>query len=197
MATTYVGYRPVLAQRNANNFIGPKGKVGVYSNYELRNTGPKVFTGAPDRQYVVGTNKDIGILEYIFTGRQHVAPMADAGNGPSTAYMRGDPYVLRATDGAKVFPAGYGHIDRVTSYSLYSNYQYNGLTQLQPLKDAGHVRRTNAGLSYGGAFDPLVNRGVSVGPMANAGQLPPADATSPYGRNKVNEWRGLPSSRAL
>ena len=197
MATTYIGYKPVLAQRNSKNFIGPKGKVGVYSNYELRDTGTKIFTGFPDRQYVMGTKNDINILEYIFAGRQHIAPMKDPGLGVDTSYMRGRPYELRATGGAKVFPTGYGHVDRLTSYSSYSNYIPDGLDNAQPLKAAGHLRRVNAGLSYGGAFDPLVNRGVSVAPMAKAGQVLPTGYTNPYGKNKVNEYRGLASTRAL
>lgn len=197
MPTTYIGYRPVLTQRDSNNFIGPKGVVGVYSNYELRDTGPKVFTGFPDNNHVLGGLEHARILEYIFAGGHHIAPMRGAGDGPRQEGARFRPWEKRATQGAQVFPTGYGHADRITSYSFYSNFYPDGLDSAEPMADVGHVRRVNAGLSYGGAFEPGINNGVSVTPMAAPGQAAPVDHTSPYGKNKINVWRGVPSSRAL
>lgn len=197
MALTYVGYRPILAGRNSNNFIGPRGNVGKYSNYSLRDTGTKVFTGFPNTNYAVGSNdRQVRILEYIYSGRQHVAPMAGAGLGPDLLTgARYKPLENKAAGGALVFQPAYGHLDRVTNYSAYSNYQYDGLDSAEPMKGPGHVLRYTT--TYGGPFKPYENKGASVQAMYNPGQTIPAVYTNAYGKNRVNEWRGLPSSKAL
>jgi hypothetical protein len=62
-----------------------------------------------------------------------------------------------------VFASGYGHVKRVTDYSLYNNYIFDGVTS------------------------------TNVFP-SGYGQ---ANTASDYGRNKVKEWAGVASARAL
>ena len=197
MATFYVGYRPVLRGRDADNFRHTtKDRVGVYSNYELMDVGPKLLTGAPDNEYVLGTYKHARILEYIFAGKPHIAPMSNAGGGVRIDYYRYRPLEYKGLPGGSVFQSGYGHGVRgdIFTFSNYSNYVYDGLPALQALINSGHARRFNT--SYGGAFDPFVHKGLTTA-MANVGQALPDGYDNDYGKNKVNEWRGVPSARAL
>jgi len=199
MATFYVGYRPVLRGRNANNFVhSTKNKVGVYSNYSLMDNAPKLLAGFPDNAYVMGTYKQALLLEYIAAGKPHIAPMKDPGSGTRLSYGRFRPYENKGLEGAKAFPAGYGHAIRgdIFTYSNYSNYIYDGLAAVEALKSPGHAIRY--GLSYGGPFKPYINQGITPQALAGGGQAVPATAiASNYGHNRVNEWRGLPSSKAL
>lgn len=199
MTTFYVGARPVLRGRDADNFINFwKNKVGVYSNWSLQDTAPKLLAGFPDNEYVLGTPKHAGILEYLFSGKQHVAPMDGAGGGTRLDYGR--LHMMEYKGAVPAFPSGYGHAyNRGLYYEGYSNSVYPGLSSTVGLPSAttGHAHRVN--VSYGGAFDPYTFNGTpSSLAMPNVGQAAPATATeSIYGHNRVNEWRGTPSSKAL
>lgn len=198
MATFYVGYRQVLRGRNANNFVhSTKNKVGVYSNYSLMDNSPKLLSGFPDNAYTRGTYKQALLLEYIAAGLPHIAPMSGAGGGARVDGARFRPLENKGLAGAKAFPSGYGHAVRgdIYSFSNYSNFIFDGLAAVEALASPGHAIRY--GLSYGGPFKPYQNQGITPQALAGGGQAVPAVATGSYGHNRVNEWRGLPSSRAL
>lgn len=202
MATFYVGSRPVLGGRNVNNFIhSTKNKVGTYSYWQLQDQGSKLLAGAPDNEYALGTRKHARILEYIYSGKPHVAPMARAGgNSSGTArqpYNRFRPLEYKGLTASAAL-GNVGHAIRDLYYSQYSNYTFDGVPSADAMTNVGHVRRFSQ--SYGGAFNPYVWNGVpsSSAMPGTIGQALPATAmTSNYGHNKVNEWRGVPSSKAL
>lgn len=199
MATYYVGPRPVLRGVDADNFVHYwKNKVGVYSNYALQNTGSKLLDGFPDNEYVLGTRKHAGILEYVFSGKQHLAPMIDPGSGTRLSYHRTKMWEYKGTTSSLAL-GNVGHAKRSLYYGGYNNFAFDGVTSTEAIPNAttGHVRRFTT--TYGGAFDPYVFQGTpSSLAMTNVGQALPATAmTSNYGHNKVNEWRGSPSSKAL
>lgn len=199
MATFYQGYRPVLRGRNVKNFVhSVKNKVGVYSYYPLMDNASKLLAGFPDNTYTIGTYKHALILEYIAAGKPHVAPMKDPGSGARLSYARFRPFEFKGLEGAKAFGSGYGHAVRAGAftYSEYNNFIYDGLIAIEALKSPGHAIRYNQ--TFGGAFKPYINQGVTPQALASAGQAIPATAiTSNYGHNRVNEWRGLLSSKAL
>lgn len=202
MATFYVGPRPVLRGRNVNSFIhSTKNKVGTYSYWELQDQGAKLLAGAPDNEYVLGTRKHARILEYIYSGKPHVAPMARLGGNSSgsarQAYNRFRPLEYKGLTATAAL-GNPGHAPRTLYYSEYNNYLFDGPPCCDSLANPGHARRFNA--SYGGAFNPYVFNGTpsSLAMSGTIGQALPATAmTSNYGHNKVNEWRGVPSSKAL
>jgi hypothetical protein len=197
MATVYIGYRPILKGRNANDSIHYwKGKVGVYSNWSLMNPSHPL-DGAPDRNAVLGNDTRLSrptFLEYIFAGGHHLYRMANAGGGARLDYGRFRPLEYKGLLGASAFPGTFGHQVRVTDYSQYNNYIFDGVSAADIMLATGHVRRFNA--SYGGAFDPYIFKGV-VSVMVNTGQALPVGYDNPYGHNRVLEWRGVPSAQAL
>lgn len=202
MATFYVGPRPVLRGRNVNNFIhSTKNKVGTYSYWELQDQGAKLLAGAPDNEYTLGTRKHARILEYIYAGKPHVAPMArQGGNSSGSARQSGARYRPLEFKGLTASAAlgSAGHAIRSLYYSQYNNYEFDGVASADVMANAGHVRRFTT--TYGGAFNPYVYNGApsSLAMSGTVGQALPATAmTSNYGHNKVNEWRGVPSSKAL
>jgi hypothetical protein len=191
MATYYVGHREILRGRNTKDFVHPYKGVGTYSNYQLHDTGSKVFTGAPDTNYTLGDRRHAGILEYIYAGKHHTAPMKGAGDGTRLSYHRTHPHENKAAGGQKVFSGTWGHADRVTSYSAYSNFVHDGVN-VEPLKNAGHARRFNT--TYGGASDPHRHQGVRTAMSGTVGQALPSGYDNDYGKNKVNEFQGIRSA---
>lgn len=202
MATFYSGYRSVLRGRDVDNFVHTyKGVAGTYSYYPLMDTAPKMFAGAPETQRVLGDNRHAGILEYMFAGKHILSPMRNAGGGNRLPYARFSPLEYKGLNSAKVFKNGFGHVarDDIFTYSNYSNYVYDGLPNREALKNPGHARRFTGAYGYSGAFDPYVNQGIgkSARVMANPGSALPVGYNNPYGKNKVNEWLGTPSMKAL
>lgn len=200
VATTYVGTRPILKGRTLATAVNTyTGKVMKYSNWLLMSPD-HVLDGAPDRQYVVGQNNRYAKARFLaqqFAGTAvYVSPLTAPGLGARQADGRYRPFEFKGLAGAAVFPSNFGHAPfRNLYYSEYSNDIFDGVPSAITLTGGGHVRRFNA--PWGGAFDPYANKGVSVQPFANPGKVAPADALSPYGHNRVREWRGVPSSRAL
>lgn len=196
MATFYIGYRPVLKGRDADDAVHFwKGTVGVYSNWDLMNPS-HVLDGAPDRHAALGDDTRLSrptLLEYLFAGGQHLYDMANPGSGARLDYGRFRPLEFKGLVGANAFPSYFGHAKRTTDYSLYSNYIFDGVTAADVMAAAGHVRRFDA--SYGGAFDPYIFKGT-IPVMVNVGKALP-DADYAYGFNRVNEWRGVPSMKVL
>jgi hypothetical protein len=197
MTTFYTGYRSVLRGRDADNFIHTyKGEVGVYSNWSLMDTGSKVLAGMPNTEYVLGTYKHARLLEYLFAGGHHIAPINNVGGGTRIEGARFSPLTYRGLPGAAA-TYGLGHAeDRVNSYSAYSNYKYDGLISAEPLKSdsVGHAVRYS--VSYGGASKPNQFQGIEE-VLGNVGHAIEDGYDVEYGRNKSLEWRGVPSARAL
>jgi hypothetical protein len=197
MATAYVGVRPILAGVDVDSWVHYwKNKVGTYSNWSLQNTGSKVLTGFPDNERTLGTDGKVRkarFLELIFTGKQPLSPMDGSGGGTRITGMRFRPLEYKGTLSGSVFPSGYGHALRTTAYSVYTNFVYDGLGS-DILAGSGHAHRI--GVSYGGAFEPYFFHGVPS-TLAMPGTVGQANTTSVYGRAKVNEWKGVLSSKAL
>lgn len=203
MATAYVGPRPVLKGRTLATAVNTyTGKVMKYSNWLLMSPD-HVFDGAPDRQFVVGQDNryaKAGRLAQQYAGSVfYIADLANPGNGTRQYNGRFRPFENKGLPGSAVFTPGYGHtfMGRTFTYSGYSNDLYDGVPSgLAFPSTFGHARRFST--TYGGAFDPYANKGVTVQALNNPGQPVPATATTDqYGHNKVQEWRGVPSSKVL
>ena len=205
MATFYTGSRPVLKGRTSTQNIHIwKNKAEVYSNWSLMNPS-HVLDGAPDRHVDPGTGNYPGdyFTSYIFRGRQHIAPMTAPGLGARVDGMRYRPLEYRGLTGAKAFSDDFGHsATRVTSYSLYSNYVFDGIpgAETLPSSTVGHSRRYTSTINSFGSFDPYIHKGTSSSeafPSTFGQANPSAHNSSDYRSAKVNEWRGTPSSKAL
>jgi hypothetical protein len=200
MATAYIGVRPILKGRNAKDNINTgTGAVEVYSNWSLMNSS-HVLDGFPDRNVALGTQTRLSaptMLEYMFSGKAWTYPMAGAGGGTRLSYHRTKPLEYKGLAGSAIFQSGYGHIDRVTSYSLDPPFEFSGLASAEALKAPGHAVRYTA--AYGGASNPLVWKGVASAKAmpGTVGKTLPVSYDYDYGFNRVNEWRGVPSAKAL
>lgn len=198
MATFYVGYRPVLRSRNSNDHVHHwRGEVGTYSHYALMSSS-HVLSGAPDNKKVPGEERGynyVRLLEYIYAGGQHIAPMVGAGDGPRWEGGRFRPLEYKGLPSAVIFSGDYGFTGPPTESARYSNLAFDGLAVTEALLGAGTPRRFN--VSFGGAFDPFIYKGASERAMEDPGQPLPVGYDNPYGKNKINEWRGIPSAKAL
>jgi GH24 family phage-related lysozyme (muramidase) len=192
MATFYVGPRPVLRGRSTADMVNPyKGTAGTYSFYPL--FAPGLLTGAPDNHHVPGTGRHPGnvFLSQIFTGSTlYIHPLAGAFVDGIGARFR--PKEYKGILG--VFTSGYGHAsDKTRAYALYSNYVFDGVTSANVFaSEYGHAKRvTDYSLYNNYIFD-----GVDSASIFTSGYGQP-NAETEYGRNKVQEWAGVPSARAL
>jgi hypothetical protein len=111
--------------------------------------------------------------------------------------MRYRPNEYKGTAGQGVFSGSWGHADRTTSYSAYSNYIFDGLDSAKVLTGVGHAPRSSGGAATFGAFGPHVHKGLDLAMESGYGQAVPAGYANDYGRNRVNEHRGVTSSKAL
>lgn len=210
MPTFYVGPRPVLKGRSEAEMVNPytsmTGKAkgtGTYSFYDLYSTS-HVLDGAPDKHYVPGTGRHPGnlFLSQLFTGSTlYVHPLAGTFPDGSATYSgaRFRPLEFKGLSGASAFPAGYGHAaDRAIYYTLYNNYIFDGVTSANIFANTGHGPRTDAqgAPSSFGVFRPDEYKGLDSTKVFTAG-YGQAYATNDYGREKVQEWFGVPSARVL
>lgn len=198
MALHYTGKRPVLKGRNSNDAVHTwKGTTAVYSNYDVFNTS-HVLDGAPNTRYTPGTGRHPGdiTLTRMFRGLHTNFPITNVGGGTRIEGMRYRPLEKKATEGAQVFYSGYGHISRTTEYS--SDY-YDKTNRFTKLVDPGHSVRDDAtgAPNTFGHFGPYVNKGIPVTPLEDSGYAIPEGYDNPYGKNHVQEWQGVPSSKAL
>lgn len=206
MATFYQGTRPVLKGRDADESIHPYKGVGVYSNWALFNTS-HVLDGAPDTDHTPGTGYHPHGLQLTrrFRGLEthgtSVEQLRSPGGGVRLgSHFRWHPNENKAAGNNLVFKAGFGHIVRTVDYSL--NDYYDDTYRQRRLDDAGHaIRYTgDAGVVEGmGAYRPFVNQGVTAQPLSDTTQEYPegSDYGTVYGRNRVGEWVGVPSGKAL
>lgn len=210
-------------QGRGSNAAGLQKKVGVYSYYPL--FGPGLLTGAPDNNHVPGTGiyPHAIFLSRVFLGLQTSArktSLLAPGLGPRLAYAGGRfrPLEYKGLDSDRVFPAhmGHGFRDPVRvefTWASWSNYYFAGLPSAQALPDAqlGHKLRSigaaGAPATFG-AFQPYIYKGVDPtlkegsitrhGEQSTAlGEAIPSGHDNAYGHNRVNEWFGVPSAKAL
>lgn len=210
MATIYVGPRPVLKGRTASEFSFEEkthtlsGKVrsavGVYSHYAFFGSG--VLDGAPDNNHVPGTGYHPSgiVLTRRFRGLDTKNPLDNAGDGERVDGARYRPLEYKGIPGAAALnTSSLGHVVRVTDYSMYDNFTFDGVG-VAPLAAVGHVRRSVGSVGAPdsfGSFDPYVRKGVGSDALAGASGVYPTDFDNEYGKNRVNEWRGVPSAQAL
>ena len=196
MATYYVGPRPVLKGRSTADMVNPfKGTAGTYSFYPL--FAPGLLTGAPDSNHVPGTGYHPGnvLLSQLFTGSTLYAgttPLAGTFADGTTTFggMRFRPSEYKGLTTTRALDGG--HAKRTTAYSLYSNYIFDGVTSAEAFANLGHAERTTAYSLY----NNYIFYGVASAEVMPAG-YGQANTASEYGRNKVGEYKGVPSARAL
>jgi hypothetical protein len=204
MATFYVGPRPVLKGRNTKEMVNPyKGTAGTYSFYPLFGKG--LLDGAPDNHYVPGTGNHPGnrFLSQVFNGTYlYVHPLSGTFPDGTATYdgARYQPLQFKGLESAKAFVSGYGHaIDRANDYALYSNFKFDGVTSAEVFATGfGHAPRTEAegAPSTFGLFKPDLHSGVASATVFTTG-YGQANTAGEYGRQKVNEYFGVPSAKAL
>jgi len=209
MATFYVGPRPVLKGRSTTEMVNPyttmtgKSKgTGVYSFYPLYSTS-HVLDGAPDNHHVPGTGRHPGnrFLSQVFVGTTlYIHPLSGTfADGSGYEGARFKPLEYKGLNGASAFPSGFGHAPRVdTEYSLYNNYIFDGVTSANVFANTGHAQRTEAegAPSSFGFFQPSRFNGVASTVVFTTG-YGQDNVTGDYGREKVKEWYGVPSAKAL
>lgn len=200
MALSYTGTRPILKGRDFDNAVHTwKGTVGTYSNWLLMSSD-QLLDGAPNTNYTLGTDQKARRLEQEYAATAfYVSEMKNPGSGNRLDYARYRPLEFKGLVSSKVFASTFGRTpgDRGYTYSHYTNFYFDGLASSNIFSSFGHARRFTT--TYGGAFDPYVFKGVTPSKALNdPGQAIPATATtSDYGHNKINEWRGIPSGKAL
>lgn len=212
MATFYVGPRPVLKGRSSGEMVNPytsmTGKAkgsGTYSYYPLYSTS-HVLDGAPDNHFAPGTGQFPGnrFLSQVFNGTNiYVHPLSGAfADGAGDTYEGGRfrPFEFKGLAGAAAFPSSFGHADRQNDYA-HSLYLFDGVTSANPLANVGHAQRTeeNGAPSSFGYFVPAEFNGVTSATVfaVGYGQAYPAGYDNEYGKNRVKEFRGVPSAKAL
>lgn len=207
MAVFYTGPRPVTKGRNSSDSVHTwKGVSGTYSNWSLFNTS-HVLDGAPNNDVRPGAGSfPHGLmLSRYFEGLDSLSAIREMATPGHTDNLRFRPLENKAAGNALAFKSGYGHVDRVTSYSLID--QYDDTYRITHLDAPGHTERswgsadsapTGTAATFG-KFDIYVYKGVTDHGMlaSTRGTTIPTDAQSDYGRNKINEWRGVTSSKAL
>ena len=213
MSTFYVGARPVLRGRDSDEYSNPfvantlsgtaKPAVGKYSNYFLY--GPGLLGGAPDNDHTIGTGYHPHGLQFSrwYRGLDTKFPMDGAGDGARLTYHRTKMHEYKGlTASGALATASLGHLPNRGLYNFehYDNFTFDGVTSAEQLSDPGHLRRAvdAAGTANSfGSFDPHVYKGITSVPLSGATQTVPTDYDHEYGKNRVNEWRGVPSSKAL
>lgn len=198
MALFYTGKRPVTKGRDWQDAIDRYHSVGVYSNWDLLNPS-QILDGFPNTNTVLGADRLSmpRLLEMVYSGAHHIEPIKNVGGGQRLSYGRFRPLTYRGLEGAKAFQSGYGRTPAFASdYANYSNFIYDGLANAEPLLEPGHALRYTT--TYGGASRPWLHQGAAADKaMDESGTAMSATADSPYGRNKINQWFGVTSAKAL
>lgn len=205
MAVFYTGTRPVTKGRDSDNSIHPYKGVGVYSNWALMNTS-HILDGAPNTAHTPGDGyhpHDIQLTRRYLGLETHgtqVEELRDAGGGTRLDYHRWHPNENKAAGNNLVFKFGFGHITRQVDYSNWD--AYDDTYRQRRLDDPGHsIRYTgDDGVVEGmGAYRPNINQGITDEPLENTVQKYPVAGkyNTDYGRNRVNEWHGIPSGKGL
>lgn len=212
MATFYVGPRPVLKGRSTANMVNPyttmTGKAkgtGTYSFYPLYSTD-HVLDGAPDNHHVPGTGRHPGnlFLSQLFTGSVfYVHPLSGSFPDGSATYegARFRPYEYKGLAGSVAFPRDFGQANQYFSEYSYNNYIFDGVDSANVMANTGHAQRTEAqgAPSSFGYFIPAAFSGVQSAVVFTAGygEAYPTGYDNEYGQNRVKEFQGVPSAKAL
>jgi hypothetical protein len=175
---------------------------GTYSFYPLYSTS-HVLDGAPDNHFDPGTGQFPGnrFLSQVFNGTTlYIHPLSGTfQDGAGYDGARFKPQEFKGLAGASAFPSTFGHApDRVTSYSFYNNYIFDGVTSANIFSNTGHAQRTEAegAPSSFGFFQPNQFKGVPSTVVFTSG-YGQANTTGDYGREKVKEFNGVASAKAL
>lgn len=212
MTTFYVGPRPVLKGRSSAEMVNPytsmtgkeKGS-GTYSFYPLYSTS-HVLDGAPDNHFDPGTGDFPGnrFLSQIFNGSTlYIHPLSGTfADGAGYDGARFKPNEFKGLAGAIAFPSNFGHApNRGNDYELYNNWAFDGVPSADVMTNLGHAQRTEAdgAPSSFGYFVPAEFNGVTSATIFTAGygQAYPTGYDNEYGKNRVKEYRGVPSAKAL
>ncbi len=198
MATFYTGYRPVLKGRNKNNMVHAyKGTVGVYSHWHLYSSD-HVLDGFPDENVQPGAGDYPHglLLSRMFRGLKALYPLDNSGGGNRLAYARFRPLEFKGTTAQRAFGSGFGHVDRETEYAIQSLI-FDGVQSAKVFSNFGHARDRADGPANISGHNPNEHRGVDLAMDDGFGQTVPAGFDNAYGRNRVNEYRGVTSAKAL
>jgi len=206
MPIVYSGNTPIIKGRSTSDFVHPYKGLGTYSNWSIfAGNGP--LADMPEKEdHVPGTGRHPHGLQLSqqFMGLDNeMHPMADPGSGPEltwhTSYK--DAFALKGKDGQDIFPRDFGHEKRDSSYALKDPWTFRGVAAA-PLEDVGHEQRLfNVGTAnWVGATHPYDygSKSVSGTPLEDPG-APIDDKPSglDHAFQRVNEWKGVPSARAL
>jgi hypothetical protein len=209
MATFYVGPRPVLKGRTTAEMVNPytsmTGKAkgtGTYSFYPLYSTS-HVLDGAPDNHFAPGTGQFPGnrFLSQVFNGTTlYIHPLSGTfQDGVGYDGARFKPQEFKGLAGASAFPSTFGHAyNRANDYALYDNFIFDGVPSANIFSNTGHAQRTEAegAPSSFGLFQPNQFKGVPSTVVFTSG-YGQANTTGDYGREKVKEFNGVASAKAL
>ena len=209
MATFYVGPRPVLKGRTTAEMVNPytsmTGKAkgtGTYSFYPLYSTS-HVLDGAPDNHFAPGTGQFPGnrFLSQVFNGTTlYIHPLSGTfQDGAGYDGARFKPQEFKGLAGASAFPSTFGHAyNRANDYALYDNFIFDGVPSANIFSNTGHAQRTEAegAPSSFGFFQPNQFKGVPSTVVFTSG-YGQANTTGDYGREKVKEFNGVASAKAL
>jgi hypothetical protein len=170
----------------------------------LYNTS-HVLDGAPNEDHVPGTGYHPGdyYLSSVMLGNfvDFKTPLTDPGDGAELEWYTLSSILLgrRGQDGQHAFGgADFGHEVRDSDYS--HGYLIRAALYPQFLQDAGHELRdldAEGTANTYGRHNPHINKGVTPVFGDELGHAIPDGYDNEYGHNKPNEWKGLPSSRAL
>ena len=167
MATFYVGPRPVLKGRNTQEMINSF--KGTAGTYSYYPLFAKgLLDGAPDNHYVPGTGDHPGNRL-----------LSQLFNG-TTLYVH--PLSGTFADGSATYEG-----------ARFRPKEYKGLVGAAAFPTSfGHAERTT---DYS-LYNNYIFDGVTSAEIFTSGYGQPNTETE-YGRNKVQEWAGVPSARAL
>jgi hypothetical protein len=200
MATFYTGPRPVLRGQNANDMVNPyKGTAGTYSYYPLFSTS-HVLAGAPDRAHTPGTGYFPGdvFMSQLFNGTVFYVHPLSGTFADGYGFGRFNPTLYKGLSTTKAFPSSFGHEERETEYKV-RQYSFKGIAAAKAMDNPGHAYRrtdsTGAAATFG-FFQPDEFHGTASAQIFTSG-YGQEYATTDYGQERVQEWAGVPSSKAL
>ena len=202
MATFYVGPRPVLRGRDADDMINVyKGTAGTYSFYPFFAKG--LLDGAPDNNHVPGTGYRPGnvLLSQLFNGTTlYTSTTPLAGTFADGAGYEGARFKPKEFKGLSASLAlNGGHAKRSLYYGFYSNFVFDRVTSAKVMPSGyGHAPRTEAqgAPNSFGLFRPDEFHGVTSSIVFTNGYGQP-NVTTIYGRANPKRWQGVPSAKAL
>jgi hypothetical protein len=204
----YDGHRPILPPRDSKqiNLVTGEEEESNYSYSEGKNLSGQVLAEMPtEGSHVPGTGYYPGDVAMTrrFLGDDTQSPTDDPGLGPDTSYM-GHITWPNPVPSAEAMGGAYGHeLGRDSDYARHTNLEpHQGVPSADKTLVGGHLPRLqeDAPQTGGGATAPFINKGVgeAAEPMDDPGrEKPEVNAEGIYGHQHVNEWKGVPSAKAL